>query len=561
MNSREQTLAVLLVGLIVAAVAAAGGYFFVLRPLNKQRDAENALNSEIRDLETQLDAQKSVSKKLSQARVRGLPADEAMAKREYTVALARMAELSGAPKGFRITPKSVDNSARAVPQLAKDKPVYTRVAFELEFKKANMTAVKEFLQRYYQYGLMHQITALSIKKDDDPNVKKADNRNDLTVLITTEAILIEGAENRKTLTPIPTAFAAVGGGGLYLHMGRTAETGRAVVPPPAAPVLSPVARDYDLVVLKDPFNGPLPPDKPPPQPSPFKLGKISDVKVDPEKKPNPVRVSMTGKGSNGAKFTAIASGELYAEGELMVDPKEYTIELPATEATTGTATITVIATSADGTDTDKTTFKVTVREEEKKPEAKIKEDVSSAIILTGTVPRSDGTAWARIFDNANRLRYTLDADAKGVTVLKEYKKAATLPWRKDVDHDHPKGVLVISDDESRTNRTFKVIAIDIDGLIVADLKPDGAGAPGKAPGKGPGGWPPKGGAAPKQGPANPLAALGGNMIVAAKKPVLYRWAVGQSLAGLTAIPESEAKKIMQAASTSGPVFDVAATIK
>lgn len=565
MNSREQKLAMLLIGFMVLAVAGAGGYFFVLKPLSRQRAAEAALNKEIGELEQQLDAQKAVGQKLAVARTRSLPADEAMARREYTAALARMAESSGVPKGYTITQKSVDNSARAVPQIAKDKPIYTRVAFEVTFKRADMGAVKEFLQRYYQFGLLHQITALNIKKDDDPNVKSKNTRNDLTVTLTTEAILVEGAENRKTLVPVPTAFAAIGGNALHQYMTRTTEAGRGVVPHQTTSVLAANRRDYDLMVLKDPFNGPLPPPVDPVKPPAFKLSKISDVRVKTDEKPNPVRVSLSGKGSNGAKFTAIAAGDLYPEGALKVDVKEYTIELPATASTSGSATISVIATSADGTDTDKTTFKVTIREEAPKPETKPKEDISTAIILTGTVPRSDGTAWARIFDNANRLRYTIDADAKGATVLKEYKKAATLPWKKDVDHDFPKGILVISDDETSTNRTFKIVAIDIDGLIVADMKPDGASAaPAKAPGKGAwppgGGWPPKGGA-PKQGAANPLAALGGNMIVAIKKPVLYRWQVGQSLATIKVISDDEAKKILKAADTSGPVFDVATGIK
>lgn len=564
MNSREQTLALLLIGFMVLAVAGAGGYFFVLKPLSRQRAAEAALNKEIDDLEQQVEAQKAVGQRLAAARARSLPPDEAMARSEYTVALARMAESSGVPKGYTITQKSVDNSARAVPQLAKDKPVYTRLAFEMTFKRADMGAVKEFLQRYYQFGLLHQITALNIKKDDDPNQKAKNTRNDLTVTLTTEALIVEGAESRKTLVPIPTAFAAIGGNALHAYMSRTTSAGRGVVPHTTTSVLAPNRRDYDLLVLKDPFNGPLVKEKEPPPPAAFKLSKISDVKVDTDKKPNPVRVSLSGKGSNGAKFTAIAAGDLYPEGALKVDVKEYTIELPATASTSGTATISVIATSADGTDTDKTTFKVTVREIEAPPPAKPKEDVSTAIILTGTVPRSDGTAWARIFDNANRLRYTIDADAKGATVVKEYKKAATLPWRKDPDYDQPKGVLVISDDETSTNRTFRIIAIDIDGLIVADLKPDGATAPAPAKGKGGwpgGGWPPKGGAAPKQGAANPLAALGGNMIVAVKKPVLYRWPVGQSLATIKVISESEAKKIMQTADANGPVFDVATGAK
>jgi hypothetical protein len=321
-----------------------------------------------------------------------------------------------------------------------------------------------------------------------------------------------------------------------------------------APALSPLRRDYDLLVRKDPFNGPIPeePDRP------FKIGKISDVKVKTDREHEPIKVSVTGDGSIGAKVTAIASGSLYAEGALKVNEKTHAIELPKTSATDGTATISVIATSADGSVTEKTSFKVTVEEV---PDTRI--DVSAAIILTGTSPRSDGTAWARIYDNASRLRYTIEATPKGVGVVKEFKNAAALPWRKDRDYDHPDGVLAISDEDTKTNRTFRVLAVDIDGLIVVDLKPDGSapekakGPPGKG-GKGP--WPPGppgGKGPPRQGHGNPLAAIGGNMIVAVPTPKFYRWPVGHSLDALRPLSDDEVQKVQKAVEMSGPVFDVA----
>lgn len=62
---------------------------------------------------------------------------------------------------------------------------------------------------------------------------------------------------------------------------------------------------------------------------------------------------------------------------------------------------------------------------------------------------------------------------------------------------------------------------------------------------------------PKQGHADPVAALGGNRATPPPRPKLYRWLVGQSLSKLEEIPEAEAKKILKVADESGPVFDVA----
>ena len=50
-------------------------------------------------------------------------------------------EAAGVPKGYTISPKAVDNSARTVPELAKGKPVYTRVAYEVVVKKAELRPV------------------------------------------------------------------------------------------------------------------------------------------------------------------------------------------------------------------------------------------------------------------------------------------------------------------------------------------------------------------------------------------------------------------------------------
>jgi hypothetical protein len=559
MNPREQTTAITIIGATLVAVAVAGGYFFIFQPLVKYREAEAALAAEVDDLERQLREQNATVARLKPARARSLPADATLASREYVVALEQMIEASGVPKGYTITEKKVGQTARDVPEISKGKPIYTRLAFEVNFKKTDLAALKNFLQRFYQFGPLHQITALTVKKDDDPGNKGGGHRDDLSVAFTTEAIIVEGAENRKTLLPVPSAFSAVGGGALYLGLANNTEAARGVVLPMPAPALSTLRRDYDLIVRKDPFHGPLPPESPPEK---FKMASLRDVKVRTDEKHDPVKVSLSGEGSVGATVTAVASGSLFAEGALKVDPKTNAIDLPRTSATEGTATVSVIATSADRTETVKATFKVSLEEPPPPPEgsSKPREDISFAIILTGTTPRSDGTAWARVFDNANLLRYTIEAKQTGVSVSKEYKIAPTLPWRPDKDHAHPEGVLVISDEETGTRRTFKVIAVDIDGLIVADLKPDEVGTDKKGP-PAKGGRPGFGGGfgkgPPKQGPANPLAALGGNMIAAVPQPKFYRWPVGQPLNSLKPLTDDEAKKVQKAVEASGPVFDVA----
>jgi hypothetical protein len=554
MNSREQTLAVIVLGAMVASVGAAGGYFFILKPLSDASTAEATVGGEITALEEQLDAQTAAAKKLREARSRGLPADEALARSEYLVALERMIEASGIkPGSFTVTPKTADGG-RGVPELTKGKPIYNRVACVVTFKHADAAALARFLRKYYQFGLLHQITDLEVKREEDHTKKgdKGEFRDDLTVTFTTEAIIVDGGENRKTLLPVPPALAAAAGGALQVGAAAAAETGRGFTARASTPTLTTLNRDYDLIVRKDPFHGPLI-DTPPP---PFKLAALRDVKVKPDEKHDPIKVTVSGDGSVGATVTAVVSGSLYAEGALPVEKNA--IHLPRTSATEGTATVTVIATSGDGVKTEKASFKVSVAEPDKATKAEPKEDISGVIILTGTAPRSDGTAWAQVFDNANRLRYTIEAKPTGVHVMKEW---FTRQWKKDTDYDHPPGVLAISDDDTGTKRTFRVIAVDIDGLIVADLKPDGAGH--EHPKARPGGGPPRGGfpgGTTKQGHANPLAAVGGNMIAAIPPVKYYRWPVGQPLKDIKLLKEDEAKKIQKLVEAAGPVFDVATVV-
>jgi hypothetical protein len=551
MTSREQTLAIVLLSAVLLTVGGVGGYMFIWQPLQRQKAEEEKLNGEIADLDTQVEALRVMAKKLEIARVRSLPADETMARREYTVALEHIAEAAGVPKGYTITPKAVDNTVRAVPEISKGKPVYTRVAYELVFKKADMWAIKDFLEGYYQLRLMHQITSIHIKKEDDAGSKNAGRRNNLTVTLTTEALLVEGAQSRHTLLPIPTAFAAIGGGAAYLAMTVTPDAARGVVPD-VPEVLSPVHRDYSLMVLKDPFNGPLP------KPPAFALASISNVKIKTDERPSPVKVGVSGDGSYGAKVTAIASGTLFAPGELKVDPKTYAIELPKTSATEGAAEIKVTATSSDGV-MKTTSFKVEVAKGTEEVAKAEKEDIAPFVVLIGITHRSDGSAWARICDNANRTRYQIDATATDIKVAKEEIFNPRKGWTLVDDHKHhPAGVMVVSDPKSKTYRMFKVIAVDHDGLFLADLKPDASAPVKPEKGKGGMGFPPRPGVPVRQGHGDPLAAIGGNMVAAATPhPKYYRWPVGQSLATIKLIPDDEAKKILKQAEAGGPVLNVA----
>jgi len=167
-----------MIGAMALTVGAAGAYFFVWEPIQANRAKEAALEEEIGKLEQTDREQTAKLKTLTARRVQSLPADQTLAKQEYIVALEHLLEIAikaaeeaGVPKGdvkYSINAQVVDNSARSnVPEISKGKPVYTRIAYQVSIKKANMWIVQDVLKGYYQMDLLHQITHLSIKKDEE----------------------------------------------------------------------------------------------------------------------------------------------------------------------------------------------------------------------------------------------------------------------------------------------------------------------------------------------------------------------------------------------------------
>ncbi|HEY1187344.1 MAG TPA: hypothetical protein VGE74_06780, partial [Gemmata sp.] len=477
MTPRDQKLATILIAVVATAVGALGGYFVVYEPIQQNLATKAALENEIAELDSKEQQQKIRLKQLAQQRAQSLPADQTLAKQEYFVALENLigsaikaSEQAGVPRGeikYAIVAKGGEN-ARGVPEFSKGKPMYTKITYEVTVKKADMWVVRDVLREYYELDLLHQITTFTLKKDDE-NAKGPVKRNDLTLVFTTEALVVEGGpangpQVRRTLLAVPSAFGAAGGGPLLHIMEHDTTIGRGASVRPVRPVLATKSRDYSLIALKDPFNGPLPP------PPPFKLSPVKDVTVTQDDKPVTVQLAVSGAGATGAKIRAVASGTLFPEGELKVDSRGLTIELPKTAAEKGSAKVEVFATSADGA-TAQTAFAVAVKKKPEPPEPPSptpKDDVSAAIILTMVTYRSDGTASAAIRDGASRQRYEIEIEGKKVTVGKYYY----IKDKKKEDDIDKNGVINISDDNSSTKRVFKVVAVDSEGLILENLKPN-----------------------------------------------------------------------------------------
>jgi hypothetical protein len=572
MSTRERTLAILLIGFIALAANGLAGYFLLWSPMESARAEQRKLTDEVTKAEGEVAVVRRAAPKLAEARRRSLPADETRARQAYQDLLEGLLRKANAPAGFKITAKPTD--AKGIPTLPNSKnPVYKRVVLEITIPKADLWVVHDFLTAYYKLNLLQQITAMNITREEDPQAARRAGtssssatapRNDLKVVMTTEAIILDGAEERRTALPVPTAFAAVGGWRGYHAVALTPEAGRRLTPIQFAPVLSPKHRDYSLIVKRDIFHGPYP------DVEPLRIGKINEVALKAGDKSPSVRIPLTGDLGVAGRVTlaAKADGKLIPATGLRVDQNARTVTVSPAQGESGTATVTVTATGANG-QTATSTFRVSVAES-----AKSKEDISTDIRLVGVSTGSDGSATAYIRDNFNPHDYVIEVTGKTVRVEKyEY----IVPTRRTLDKDYrdfESKVLHISDDNvSATDRTFKVIGVEPAGLVLLDVKPPKkvAAEPikvdvkGPQPGKfGPGKFTPMGGPAKAPAAATPpvstplAAAVGGAAAAGAPTgPPVYRWPAGQPLSKLVPVPADEARKILQKVEQSGPVGAVA----
>jgi len=290
------------------------------------------------------------------------------------------------------------------------------------------------------------------------------------------------------------------------------------------------------------------------------IEKIADVVGEVDEPLEPVKIRVAGDLGTTGKVTISAKAEtglrFLPESAIKVNQADHSITFSPPKGEAGKSKIRVAVLSEDGKKAE-TTFTVEVKEPVAKEEKKVLPDISDSIRLIIATTRSDGTATAVVRDNYNPLTYEIEVGADGRTKIVKYDHIGP---RKKLDRTYrlnDPGMLIISDDgASSTNRSFKVIAVDSDGLVLAETKPAKEEKPVEK------------GARPLrmgQGPGEPLAALAGLAAASVKAPdtqtgpVLYRWTCGTSLKAVKELPKDEAKRIHQRAAVNAPGNGVSAT--
>jgi hypothetical protein len=264
-TSRERTLATLLGTFILAVVVGLVGYVGVYLPLTAKWEAARTLDDEIAEKDFKLATVLKDKPRLDAALKRSLPANPDDARQEYDAAVSRMLRDAKVPAAaVTVRPKAVDN--RNVPEITPKlgntpaRPAYTKVALEVTLKPVSYATLIDVLHRYYKLDLLQQITKFNVKRLESGTAARRTSpvypdRTDLEVQFVTEAVILDGAESRRTLAPVPAAMGAAGGAAGYGALLHSPVVARGIARPEAGSILATADRDYSLMLVKDLFHG------------------------------------------------------------------------------------------------------------------------------------------------------------------------------------------------------------------------------------------------------------------------------------------------------------------
>ncbi len=270
MTSRERKLAV---GVGVAGVAAlvAGMYLLVVQPL---ADADALAASLQQDVDAQQLTLALVAKnrpRLADAVKRSLPADPDTAAVEYEAVISQVLEDAKVPATSRgLKPKAVDLKAQPLNPGEKDEkklvPAYTAVALEVTLTRIQYGTLLDVLYRYHRLNLLHHITRFNVVRRDESGARRSAAVNadvpDLNVTFTTTGVILNGAENRRALLPVPVQVIGAAGGLGYAGVQQSPVVARGLTPWQYVRVLAAPDRDYSRLLASDMFHGPPPPPPP-----------------------------------------------------------------------------------------------------------------------------------------------------------------------------------------------------------------------------------------------------------------------------------------------------------
>jgi hypothetical protein len=295
MNAREKRMMVIL-SVLLAVALVFGGYLLVYSPWSQKKEQAKRLNDEIEKKNEKVLAYSASVKRAERYKSMSLPAERTTAQREYDLLLRKIANQSGISSPL-VTPKTVQGTS-STPTLpsadggvvapGKEKFAYQKIVSDIKLSKVDLRMLGEFLRAYHALPFLQHISAMKITRKDEPGTaasRRTRDRSDpeqwkdLEVTITTEALILDGAEDRKSLVPLPKSLPGIAGSTMYYSLMSSPDFGMklalayAGAKPPIPEMSTSTSRDYAMLVGKDIFHGPIPKeeqvvrnDPPPPAP-------------------------------------------------------------------------------------------------------------------------------------------------------------------------------------------------------------------------------------------------------------------------------------------------------
>lgn len=266
MTARERILVYVLGGLALGGVGYAAVTMFV-QPIRAHNARIKELKESIENRQIELLTDQRNNQRLQALLPLTLPANRELAEAEYEAMLVRLfrdSKISGG-KYAKQTSSLTDPEPELVPS-APGKPgkkAYAKVIYKIDFEKVTLAKLAAFVERYHKAPLLHQIVSCTVKHSaSGPSAlkQKAEERTDLTVTLISEAVLMDGAPERKTLYAVPDVFGAALGVPALYGLREDTEKARYLTPTPdpAYYALADIKREYDLIAARDAFHGPLP---------------------------------------------------------------------------------------------------------------------------------------------------------------------------------------------------------------------------------------------------------------------------------------------------------------
>lgn len=285
MTGRERIMLYVLGGLALGGIGYVAYTTFV-QPIRESAAKVADLNDTIDTRELDLLTDEKNNRRIQTVLPLTLPANRELAEAEYEALLVRLfsdSKISGG-KYAKQTSSISDPEPELVPGVPgrPGKKAYTKVIYKIEFEKVTLAKLAAFVERYHKVPLMQQLVSCNVKHSSAGTgslKQKADERADLNVTLISEAVLMDGAPDRKTLFAVPDVFGAALGVPALHGLRQDTEKVRYLTPTPDVayyPLADP-KRNYELIAARDAFHGPLPPppsepsgpgEKPPPPPPP-----------------------------------------------------------------------------------------------------------------------------------------------------------------------------------------------------------------------------------------------------------------------------------------------------